>query len=172
MSTECGSGEVTLELGSGRPFESLDDQRTVWIEYGLQGGYHVDVSLLFVGAIDPDLVSVEIGLELTPVDPTPSEDTENAVYGRHQTIDWYLLFPSINEPKGCYFYKARVFLFDPSGEVPTLSMIERLDQKSSTILVTVTDQHSVSTWSTPVLLRWSSFEPETTDDAPQKRRTL
>ena len=166
ISTECGAGDVTVELGYGRPFEPLDDLRQMWVEYGLQGGYHVDVSLLLIGAIDPDRVTIEIDLELNPVDPLPSQDTLNAVYGRHQTIDWYLLFPNDDEPRGCYFYKARVFLFDPSGEVPTLSMVEHLDQRTATILVTMTDQYAVSTLSAPVVLRWRSPDPETPDDDP------
>ena len=55
--------EVRLELGYERPFvsaQTLGDDSTplsLPIEYGLQGGHHVDISLRFTGLSDPDLVS-------------------------------------------------------------------------------------------------------------------
>ena len=104
------------------------------IEYGLQGGYHVDVSLRFEGELNPDLVDVSMSLEVVEGE-NPWEVT-----GSHQTEAWYLLFPDEGEAMGCYSYRARVFLFDGEGEIPTESMVEGLDGATALLRLKLTHE--------------------------------
>lgn len=127
----CGKGGIAVSYGYGKPFESLD-RNTLLIEYGLQGGYHIDVSLRFTGAFDPDLVDVKMDLSITNVDHT------DGIIGRHDTQAWYLLFPSEKEEQGCYFHRARIFLFDGNGDIPTESMVSMLDGMTAKVNLTLT----------------------------------
>lgn len=116
----CGDGPLEFSYGYGKPFGPLEDE-SLLIEYGLQGGYHVDVSLRFLGDLDPDLVNVLMRLVIE------QGDNPHGIEGTHDTQAWYLLFPSEGEEQGCYFHRARIFLFDEGGEIPTESMVATLD---------------------------------------------
>lgn|GEM_PF-1483763 len=126
----CGEAPFEVFYGSGRPFEPLEEG-SLLIEYGLQGGYHVDVSLRFVGELDPDLVHVNMRMII--------EEGENpeGVEGTHSTQDWYLLFPDEGEELGCYFHRARIFLFDAGGEIPTESMVAGLDGATAELTISL-----------------------------------
>ena len=102
---------VGLEYGYRRPFHrsgvdgTTDDPLDLPMEYGIQGGHHVDLSLRFIGELNPDLVDITIELIV-------DEPLTDIFYGQHETRDWYLLFPDEDEREGCYFHQARIFLFD------------------------------------------------------------
>jgi hypothetical protein len=110
---ESHSG-VELRYGFGRPFKASQttgdstDPLDLPMEYGLQGGHHVDLSLRFIGDFDPDQVDIFIDLKV-------DEPFSDAYYGVHDTREWYLLFAEGEEPPGCYFHQARIFLFDLEG---------------------------------------------------------
>ena len=127
----CGVGALEVAYGVGEPLVPLEDE-PLSIEYGLQGGFHVDVSLRFTGELNPDLVDVSLRLAIT------RGDNPGGVYGEHNTFEWYLLFPDEGEAPGCYFYRARVFLFDEAGEVPTHSHLEALTGAEATLSLSLT----------------------------------
>ena len=47
----CGSGAARLSIGTGDPMVALADEG-IAVEEGLQGGYHIDVSLSVSGFND------------------------------------------------------------------------------------------------------------------------
>ena len=162
----CGQGPIQLRLGYGRPFEPLQDQ-TLWMEYGIQGGYHVDVSLEFIGSFNPDLIDIEIQLEvnMTSEEIRAVEEVEESeevgevgdiygVYGRHFTADWYLLFAEDPPPLACYFYNTRVFLFDAEGQVPTRLMIEALNHQATTLTIHLSHSEGEKIWQEYGVLRF------------------
>ena len=126
----CGGSTFEVFYGYGRPFGPLEEE-SLLIEYGLQGGYHVDVSLRIVGELDPDLVNVNMRMII--------EEGENPerIEGTHSTQDWYLLFPNDGEEPGCYFHRARIFLFDDGGEIPTESMVAGLDGATAQLTISI-----------------------------------
>lgn len=99
--TPCGAGPIAITLGVDNPFEPRPDHRFP-IEQGLQGGYHIDISLRARGALDPDDVDIQIDL----VDG----DTRIA---RHLTTGWLLHI----DPDGpaCEYPRARLVLVDGEG---------------------------------------------------------
>lgn len=105
---------VGLRFGYLRPFEAAVESGTedspldLPMEYGLQGGHHVDLSLRFIGSLNPDLVDITINLQV-------DDPLSDLFYGQHETRSWYLLFSDEEEPEGCYFHQARIFLFDLEG---------------------------------------------------------
>ena len=108
------SGGVSVQYGFGRPFESSEflgtpsDPLDLPMEYGIQGGHHVDISLRFTGSLDPDLVDITVELNI-------DDPFNDLFYGIHNTQGWFLLFPQDEEVFGCYFHQARIFLFDLEG---------------------------------------------------------
>ncbi|MGK0361178.1 MAG: hypothetical protein ACI9U2_003496, partial [Bradymonadia bacterium] len=59
--TACGSGPAQLQVGGGDPFTASPLTRYA-IEAGRQGGFHTHVSLRVQGALDADLVDIEVQL--------------------------------------------------------------------------------------------------------------
>ena len=64
------------------------------VEYGIQGGYHVDVSLRFTGDFNPDRVDVRMELELLDISSNPQgnhqgeESQEGGIHGiDHAGVD-------------------------------------------------------------------------------------
>jgi hypothetical protein len=140
------SGGVSLQYGFGRPFESSEflgtssDPLDLPMEYGIQGGHHVDISLRFTGSLDPDLVDITINLIID----NPFNDL---FYGIHNTQGWFLLFPQEEEVFGCYFHQARIFLFDLEGlpvEPLGVSMLNGLGADLYIKLSTETADHEWS----------------------------
>ena len=143
---------IGIGYGYDRPFVSaipIDTSPNLFdlpIEYGLQGGHHVDLSLRFVGDFNPDLVDLYIRL----VVDAPLTDRFS---GSHDTRAWYLLFSQSVEPEGCYFHRARIFLFDDSGApVQTLGVSE-LHGSQASLDITLTTQDAVHRWQTRGVLR-------------------
>ena len=131
----CGRGPISLELGRGRPMEQLPEPLALPMEYGLQGGYHVDLSLAFSGAFDPDLVSLRLLVE----------DNDGWRIGEHFTADWYLLFgeEESNQP-ACFFYQARLFLYEPDGSLPQEETIEALADREEMLQIELLEQDGTS----------------------------
>lgn len=102
----CGSGDTVIKIGKDRPFKEIKVNQKLTMEHGLQGGYHVDVSLQLSGRFNPDLVDINIDLWLG-----------DWHLGKHRSEDWYLFYGRPDEG-ACYFYQARVFLFNQKGEIP------------------------------------------------------
>ena len=143
---------IGIGYGYDRPFVSaipIDTSTNLLdlpIEYGLQGGHHVDLSLRFVGDFNPDLVDLYIELAVD----APLTDR---FLGSHDTQEWYLLFSQSLEPEGCYFHRARIFLFDDSGApVQTLGVSE-LHGSQASLDITLTTQDAVHRWQTRGVLR-------------------
>lgn len=148
--TQCGladrqnmSDGLSIQYGFGRPFMpsmfsgTQNDPLDLPMEYGLQGGHHVDISLRFTGELNPDLVNINIHLSISP----PFNDV---YYGIHNTQGWYLLFPQDNEEVGCYFHQARIFLFDLEGspvEPLDVAMLHGLSTQLYIKLTTETADH-------------------------------
>ena len=131
----CGRGPISLELGRGRPMERLPEPLTLPMEYGLQGGYHVDLSLAFSGAFNPDLVSLRLLVE----------DDDGWRIGEHFTADWYLLFEDEGSAQpACFFYQARLFLYEPDGALPREETIEALAGREETLQVELSEQDGTS----------------------------
>lgn len=99
--TPCGSDPATLIVGDASPFEANPDQRYL-LEAGRQGGFHTHVSLRAQGALDPDLVDIEISLA-----------DEGRVIARHVTTEWLLTI----DGRGpfCDYNRARLILIDEEG---------------------------------------------------------
>ena len=130
-SSPCGRGPISLELGRGRPMERLPEPLTLPMEYGLQGGYHVDLSLAFSGAFDPDLVSLRLLVE----------DGDGWRIGEHFTADWYLLFGEKESIQpACFFYQARLFLYEPDGSLPQEETIEALADREEMLQIELLEQ--------------------------------
>jgi hypothetical protein len=99
--TPCGSDTATLVVGDESPFVANPDQRYL-LEAGRQGGFHTHLSLRAQGALDPDLVDIEITLA-----------DEGRVVARHVTTEWLL---SIDRTGPfCDYNRARLILVDEEG---------------------------------------------------------
>lgn len=99
--TPCGSGPIDVSLGVDSPFEARPEHRFA-VDQGLQGGYHIDISLRSQGALDPDHVDIQLDLL----------DGETRI-ARHLTTDWLLHI----DPDGpwCDYPRARLVLVDGEG---------------------------------------------------------
>ena len=116
------------------------------IEDGLQGGHHVDLSLRFVGYFNPDLISLSIQL-------TVDAPLHEQFSGSHHTREWYLLFAHEVEPEGCYFHRARIFLFDDSGLAVQALGVSELDGSLANLDITLATQDAVHRWQARGILR-------------------
>lgn len=122
----CGDGKTQIQVGHDRPFVAIETNGDLMMEYGLQGGYHVDISLKILGGLNPDDVDVELLLYLG--------ETQ---IGKHLSEGWYLLYGNPGE-KACYFYNARVFLYNEKAEIPSRDDIERWMGKKARLKVALT----------------------------------
>lgn len=110
--TRCGTGPISVALGVGNPFEGRPGH-DFSIEQGLQGGYHVDISLRMQGTIDPDHVDIQLDLL----------DGERRI-ARHLTNDWLLhLMP---DGPYCDYPRARLVLTDGEGGLLPEDQVEAL----------------------------------------------
>ena len=108
----CGAGDVRLDIGIDDPWLSTPDLRFS-VDEGLQGGYHIDVSVKAVGTLDPD--SVNILLEL---------DVGGRRIARHLTDDWLLkIYPDDGH---CEYPRARLVFTDAEGGLMPLDEVETL----------------------------------------------
>ena len=143
---------IGVEYGYDRPFipavllEDPEGSLDLPIEYGLQGGHHVDLSLRFVGIFDPDLVGLRIALS---VDKPMTERFS----GAHNTQEWYLLFAQDSEPAGCYFHRARIFLFDDTGAPVQALGVNELHGSSASLDIELTTQDATHRWRARGVLR-------------------
>lgn len=150
--------KVAIQYGFGRPFsasEYIGTQDTpldLLMEYGLQGGHHVDLSLRFTGKLDPDLVDISIDLKVAG----PLADL---YYGRHETQAWYLLYPQDTEAEGCYFHRARIFLFDLEGQAVEPLGVEMLDGSYATIDIKLSSADADYEWRAHGILHSSLMAP-------------
>lgn len=99
--TPCGQGPAALALGVGRPFVANPEGRFE-VGVGLQGGFHVDVSLRVSGTIDPDHTDIELTLWRGPWR-----------VAEHVTEDWLLHI--IESGPHCEYLSARMVLLDEQG---------------------------------------------------------
>jgi len=101
VETPCGSGALDINLGVDNPFMPMPEHRFP-IDQGLQGGFHIDISLRTHGTIDPDHVDIQLDLF----------DGETRI-ARHMTTDWLLHV----DPQGpwCDYPRARLVLLDGEG---------------------------------------------------------
>jgi len=115
--TTCGSGALTASAGTGNPFEALAPL-VYPIQVGLQGGFHIDVSIRAQGALDPDHTDIELVLRQGEV-----------ARARHITADWLLYV----DPAGpwCDYPLARLVLVDENN---SLLPRERLPEVADTPL--------------------------------------
>ena len=150
--------EVGLEYGFDRPFMpspflgTEEDRLDLPMEYGLQGGHHVDLSLRFTGTFNPDLVDIII--ELSVKGPLADQ-----YYGYHETSAWYLLYPQESEASGCYFHRARIFLFDLEGQAVEPLGVEILDGSYATIDIKLSTADADYEWRTYGILHSAIMEP-------------
>ena len=108
----CGSGSVQLEIGVDDPWRA-SELLHFSVDEGLQGGYHVDVSIKALGYLDPD--SVNILLEL---------DVDGRRIARHVTDDWLLkIYPDEGH---CEYPRARLVFTDSDGSLMPLDDVEEL----------------------------------------------
>jgi hypothetical protein len=111
--TACGSGPPRLSLGVGLPYVPAPNHRFP-VEQGLQGGFHVDVSLRVVGGFDPDSVNVRLALL----------DGERLL-AEHRTDDWlFFIFPV-----GCDYPRARMVMLDERGGLLSPEVIPRVVER-------------------------------------------
>ena len=129
IKNQCGPDSPRLYVGVDRPFSPLISP-VLWIEYGPQGGYHVDVSLRAEGQLNPDLVDISIDLELNATE-------DRGIYGAHYTRDWYLIYAEESEPQGCYFHEARIFLFNRQNIPPSLEEVETIHNSTAHLRITL-----------------------------------
>ena len=146
------SNLIGLNYGYQRPFipfmtSGLEaDPLPLRMEYGLQGGHHVDISLRFTGSFNPDIVDIQIELKIDP----PFQDL---YYGIHNTLDWYLLYPQDNELEGCYFHNARIFLFDQMNAPLEATGVQTLDGTKAQLYITlITDDATTHEWTSVGIL--------------------
>lgn len=145
-SLDPSSQEVSLHYGFDRPFipspynGTESEPLELKMEYGLQGGHHVDLSLRFTGAFDPDLVDINIDLQV-------NGSLHDLYHGVHNTLDWYLLYPQDSEEEGCYFHKARIFLFDQNLEPLDAIGVESLSGNTVQLFITlITSDTTIYEW--------------------------
>ena len=193
-SSPCGLGDPQIFYGVDRPFIPFESTPAEWkIEYGLQGGYHIDLSFRFTGDLNPDEVDLTVVL-LNPKDQTvfnppptdfdrsnnqfdlyyPSLQTQAqlqtfeiqdlfqslslpfTLFGLHNTQQWYLIFAEPEDQlQGCYFYKARIFLYTPEGMIPTASDLRPMDQNHASLWIRLSTQDQFFFWQTFGTLKWT-----------------
>ena len=189
----CGTGKPEIFYGLDRPFVPFETLPASWsIEYGLQGGYHIDLSFRFKGQHNPDQVDITLLLttpeDQSTVNPDLIEDSPTAqqfssyymplqnqvqlqnieiqdlfqslkhsftLFGLHNTQQWYLIFAEPDDIlQGCYFYKARIFLYTPQGTIPTASDLRPLNWQTSQLWIRLTTQDQSFLWKTFGVLKW------------------
>ena len=156
-STHINQG-IALEYGFNRPFMSSpylgteEERLDLPMEYGLQGGHHVDLSLRFTGELNPDLVDVMIELSV-------DQPLSDLYYGIHETTSWYLLYPQETEANGCYFHRARIFLFDLEGQAVEPLGVEMLDGSYATIDIKLSTADADYEWTAYGILHSAIMEP-------------
>ncbi len=118
-----GSGEVQLLIGVDDPWMSVEGARFS-VDEGLQGGYHVDISIKAAGTLDPD--SVDINLELS---------VDGRRIARHVTDDWLLkIYP---EDVHCEYPRARLVFTDADDGLMPLDEVEGLIGSRAELLVSL-----------------------------------
>lgn len=143
---------VGVIYGYDRPFVSASrrgdetEPLTLSVEYGLQGGHHADLSLRFVGSLDPDLIDLSIELSV-------DEPLRSRYRGEHDTRGWYLLFAEDEEPQGCYFHRVRIFLFDDQGAPVQAWGVEELDGSLVSLTIALNTGGDLHQWRARGVLR-------------------
>lgn len=127
--TACGSGQAALIVGDGDPFMPSPEQ-TYLIEAGRQGGFHTSVSLRAQGALDADLVDIEIQLR----------DGERLI-AQHVTTEWYLVVNRAGP--SCDYLRARLILAE-DGQLLTLEDALALDGRPLTLTARMTSSKGVA----------------------------
>ena len=135
--TACGSGAAQLQVGDGDPFMPNPGQQYV-IEAGRQGGFHTHVSLRAQGALDADLVDIE--LELRDGD---------RVIARHVTTEWYLIVN--REGPSCDYLQARLILAT-DGTLLELEDAQDLDARPLMLTARMTSSKGIAETEQTILL--------------------
>lgn len=119
--TECGAGAGSAIIGAGDPFQDVPDRRFP-IEQGLQGGHHLDISVRFSGAIDPDRVDLQLDLL----------DGDRQI-SRHIAQDWLLYL--VDGLDACDYPRARLVLLDEEGGLLPPAQVDALVGRPLTLEV-------------------------------------
>ncbi len=82
------------------------------VEEGLQGGYHIDVSLSVSGVVDPDRADISLSLWLG-----------DRVLARHRTDNWLL---KLYDDPHCEYPEARLVFSETDGSLLELDQVMSL----------------------------------------------
>ncbi len=123
--TLCGEGDATLEIGVGHPFAPMPEPPVVPVERGLQGGFHILVSLRVVGAFDGD--HGDVALELF--------DGERPL-SNHRNTD--VPFTADASLTGCSYDQARLVMLDEDGGLMTEDAVLALVGRTVELAATLT----------------------------------
>ncbi|MEE2757483.1 MAG: hypothetical protein VYA30_12580 [Myxococcota bacterium] len=107
----CGSGDARLSIGTGDPMVALADEG-IAVEEGLQGGYHIDVSLSVSGVLDPDQADITLALWL-----------DESLLARHRTDNWLL---KLYDDPHCEYPEARLVFSKRDGSLLELGEVMAL----------------------------------------------
>ena len=119
----CGGGAATVSVGIGDPYTEVPGG-SYSIDEGLQGGYHVDISLSVVGTVDPDRVDIRMALWL-----------DDTLIARHATDDWLLKI--YDDPPHCEYPRARFVLSNRDGSLFELERVMTLVGQEARLDVTL-----------------------------------
>ena len=132
----CGSGSAVVSIGVDDPLQ-VAPAAGFSIDEGLQGGYHVDVSLKIQGVVDPDQVDITLGLW-----------QDETLIARHRTDDWLLKIYPMTEH--CEYPRARLVLSQRDGTLFELERVTsllgqtvRLEVSVESSLGSVSDQFEI-----------------------------
>lgn len=135
-----------MTIGLDEPFEGLPEDGAPILR-GLQGGFHVELSVRVRGAFDPDKVQILIEL-LGP---------DGRSYGRHVQGDWFLLYEE--GVPACDYLKGRVVLVDAEGGLLDQDAAEALASSAARLHVRLESGGVVLDSRTPLTLRWTGVGP-------------
>lgn len=107
----CGPGDGVLTIGVDDPLVAISADG-VSIEEGLQGGYHIDISLAVTGSIDPDQADISLTLR-----------QGERLLARHRTDNWLL---KIFEDGHCEYPEARLVFAHRDGALFELDEVTSL----------------------------------------------
>ena len=119
----CGPGEPRLEVGIDDPFVTASADGFS-IDEGLQGGYHVDVSVRVRGLVDPDDVDISMSLRV-----------DGDLVARHRTDNWLLKI--YDDGPHCEYPRARLVLSHRDGSLFELERVMTLVGKAGQLEVSL-----------------------------------
>ena len=118
----CGSGASVLTIGVDDPLVAIAADG-LSIEEGLQGGYHIDISLAVKGSIDPDQADISLILR-----------QGERLIARHRTDNWLL---KIFDDGHCEYPEARLVFAHRDGRLFELEEVMSLLGSEVTLTATI-----------------------------------